>query len=354
MAKSKEAGMNARPYLTGSLSGHAALTRPTPDHCSLIPVQTLVYHAGALGDFLTMLPVLRLWRQHQAGGRICLLGKRPFGELALGNGLIDEIWDLEGAENAAFFATGGLPPTNADRLKGFDAALVFAADNSPLLASLRQGGIPRIRHQPPFGTEQKHTVDYHLSLLSDLRLPPAPESPILEPQPEFAREAASLLPALPTTVLLHAGSGSLRKNWPFARFAALAGRLKREGLQTAWLHGPAEPDLPYPSGDPVLRQIRLPVLVHLLASCRFYVGNDSGISHLAAACGAAGVLLFGASDPKVWAPRGRRITIVTGHSTACAPCHPHSAADHSSCGQRCLTTLTVGKVYAACRKVMRY
>jgi heptosyltransferase III len=350
--------MQAGGILAGPLSSYAVLTLLllfTVHYSQFTAMQTLVYHAGALGDFLTVLPVLRLWRQHQAGGRISLLGKRSLGELALGNGLIDEIWEVESAEAAILFNAGSLPPAVAARLKAFDAALVFAADNSPLLASLRRAGIPRIRHQPPFVAEPQHIVDYHLSLLSDLRLLPAHELPILEPQPEFAREAASQLPAMTTTVLLHAGSGSLRKNWPFARFVALAGLLKKEGLQTAWLHGPAEPDLPYPSGDPVLRQIRLPVLVHLLASCRLYIGNDSGISHLAAACGASGVLLFGASDPKVWGPRGNRITVVTGHGhpAACAPCHPHSITDLSSCNQRCLTAIQVEQVYEACRESMK-
>ena len=47
-----------------------------------------------------------------------------------------------------------------------------------------------------------------------------------------------------------------------------------------------------------------------LARARIYIGNDSGITHLAAAAGAPVVALFGPTDPRVWAPRGERVRIV--------------------------------------------
>jgi ADP-heptose:LPS heptosyltransferase len=50
----------------------------------------------------------------------------------------------------------------------------------------------------------------------------------------------------------------------------------------------------------------------LLARCRLYVGNDSGLTHLAAAVGAETVAVFGPTDPAVWAPRGSRVRVVRG------------------------------------------
>ena len=49
-----------------------------------------------------------------------------------------------------------------------------------------------------------------------------------------------------------------------------------------------------------------------LATARVYFGNDSGITHLAAAVGTPVVAIFGASDPAIWGPRGERVKIVSG------------------------------------------
>jgi ADP-heptose:LPS heptosyltransferase len=52
-------------------------------------------------------------------------------------------------------------------------------------------------------------------------------------------------------------------------------------------------------------------LAKRLASARVFVGNDSGISHLAAAVGTPVVALFGPTDPRVWAPRGPMVEVIT-------------------------------------------
>ena len=55
-------------------------------------------------------------------------------------------------------------------------------------------------------------------------------------------------------------------------------------------------------------------LAKWLASARLYIGNDSGITHLAAAVGTPVVAIFGPTDPAVWAPRGERVAVVSGGS----------------------------------------
>ncbi|HNT87980.1 MAG TPA: glycosyltransferase family 9 protein, partial [Candidatus Hydrogenedentes bacterium] len=50
----------------------------------------------------------------------------------------------------------------------------------------------------------------------------------------------------------------------------------------------------------------------ILAGARLYIGNDSGITHLAAAVGCPTVAVFGPTDPTVWAPRGARVHVVAG------------------------------------------
>ncbi len=86
-----------------------------------------------------------------------------------------------------------------------------------------------------------------------------------------------------------------------------------------WLAGPAEaPLLPYIHGlaaaqeQEVWANEPLERVARLLSLTRVYLGGDSGITHLAAAAGARRVVaLFGPTDPRVWAPLGDHVTVIT-------------------------------------------
>jgi ADP-heptose:LPS heptosyltransferase len=103
--------------------------------------------------------------------------------------------------------------------------------------------------------------------------------------------------------VIHPFSGSARKNWPLDRFRELAARLP---MPERWCAGPEE------SLDGAVRFDDLYDLGRWLAGARLYIGNDSGITHLAAAVGTAVVAIFGPTDPAVWAPRGDRVRVVSG------------------------------------------
>lgn len=97
-------------------------------------------------------------------------------------------------------------------------------------------------------------------------------------------------------VVLHPFSGSERKNWPVERFEELERSLA--GIRVEWA---ARRDW--------LRFENLWDLAGWLSRARAFVGNDSGISHLAAAVGVPVVALFGPTDPAVWAPRAERLEV---------------------------------------------
>ena len=105
--------------------------------------------------------------------------------------------------------------------------------------------------------------------------------------------------------VIHPFSGSARKNWPLERFREVASRL---ATPVRWCAGPEEPL------DDAVRFENLYELACWLASARVYIGNDSGITHLAAAVGTPVVAIFGPADPAVWAPRGERVRVVSGGS----------------------------------------
>ena len=88
-------------------------------------------------------------------------------------------------------------------------------------------------------------------------------------------------------------------------------------------------------GAVVARSLSLGKLAALLRS-DLYLGNDSGVSHLAAALGVATTVLFGPSNVGRWAPRGKNVTVVTQNAD-CAPC---TVSTMKRCPHRqCLTTL---------------
>ncbi|MGD0132287.1 MAG: glycosyltransferase family 9 protein [Bryobacteraceae bacterium] len=105
--------------------------------------------------------------------------------------------------------------------------------------------------------------------------------------------------------VIHPFSGSARKNWPLERFRELADRL---AMPVRWCAGPEE------TLKDAVRFDNLYELAGWLASARVYIGNDSGITHLAAAVGAPVVAIFGPTDPIVWAPRGERVSVIQGVS----------------------------------------
>lgn len=117
--------------------------------------------------------------------------------------------------------------------------------------------------------------------------------------------------------VIHPFSGSPRKNWPLDRFRQVAAQLP---IPVQWCAGPEEtlPDA-----------VRFDNLYHLacwLASARIYIGNDSGITHLAAAVGVPVVAIFGPTDHAVWSPRGKRVSIVSGELDRIPPAHVLQAA----------------------------
>ena len=107
--------------------------------------------------------------------------------------------------------------------------------------------------------------------------------------------------------VLHPFSGSPRKDWPIEKFRALARQLERL-MPVCWCAGPEDPPL-----EGVMRIDDLYELACWLARARLYVGNDSGITHLAAAVGTPVLAIFGPTDPAVWAPRGPNVRIALRH-----------------------------------------
>ena len=220
---------------------------------------------------------------------------------------------------------------------------------------------------PPASSRPVHAVDYLLACLKRLGAPPplgalpptgalpplgGPEAPEIRPTAENLGDARRLLSRLGIGAddpyfVLHPGSGGGWKRWPPSCFVRLAEDLAAVG-EVVWLLGPAEEE----TGKAVRRLTRgaslnilqsppLPALAGALRRAAGYVGSDSGVTHLAAACGANTVALFGPTPPAVWGPRGEHVVILRRHA-GCAACARGGRAGHT-----CLAEISVEEALEA-------
>jgi heptosyltransferase-3 len=115
------------------------------------------------------------------------------------------------------------------------------------------------------------------------------------------------------TIAIHPGSGSPRKNWPLERWIELCERLSPR-LPAQLLIVGGETDAAGLAAlarfGEIAQNLPLPALAGRLARCRLFLGHDSGVSHLAAALGTPCLLLFGPTDPAIWAPPGEHVHIL--------------------------------------------
>jgi len=118
------------------------------------------------------------------------------------------------------------------------------------------------------------------------------------------------------TVALHPGSGSETKNWPVEKWIKLGDIFLATGVQLLVIAGEADVGRTQKlqaawNGKPVqfAENLPLPHLVAIFEKMTF-IGHDSGISHIAAAAGARCLLLFGWTDPAIWAPANQNVTVL--------------------------------------------
>ena len=129
---------------------------------------------------------------------------------------------------------------------------------------------------------------------------------------QSASEAIAQLRCDPSNLIaIFPGSGSPAKNWPLDKFTMLARKLS-ESASVVFILGPAESAMEKTirgSDWPVLKNLELGTVAGIARLARCFVGNDSGVSHLAAAVDAPGVVIFGATDSKRWRPLGRVVVV---------------------------------------------
>lgn len=274
--------------------------------------RALVIRGGALGDFLLTLPVLASLREAAPGGRVELLAYPAVASLARTAGLADDARSIEYGALAGFFARGTvLEPGLREFFARFDLVLSYLYDPDGIFEeNVRAFGSARFIGGPHRPGETSHAIDQLAAPLAALGLPLAARAVRLGLPP--ARAGAPL-------IALHPGSGSPAKNWPAANWRSVAAELlaSHPGARLAIISGESDAaavEVLRGTGGPDRAEhwdnLPLADLAARLAGADLYLGHDTGVSHLAAAAGAPCLLLFGPSDPGVWAPPHEGVRIL--------------------------------------------
>ncbi len=288
------------------------------------PPRFLILRGGAIGDFVFTLPVLQALRRQWPEAYIEVIGYPHIARLAEAAGLADRLRGLDTAGMARFF---GLHPKIDDEtrqhLASFDFVISFLHDPDGVVRdNLMANGVRRLLYRSPVGPAG-HIVDHLVQPLESLAIYEAGAAPALSLNSAVVERGRAGLDALGVRsrpVAIHCGSGSARKNWPFDRFAAVA-RAIAPSHALAFVLGEGDHaianairDLARETSAAVLEGLDLVELAGTLANCAAYLGNDSGITHIAAALGLPTIALFGPTDPAVWGPRGAQVRILRSSS----------------------------------------
>lgn len=286
------------------------------------PREALLVHGGALGDFVLSLRIVEALRLCGAR-RVVLLGKPHFARLAVQAGRIDEVIDIDtGGAHALFSADEALPSELVRRIAACDIAIETLGSSLP--DRLRETGIPSVisvdpRPRPDW---RGHISDQWLADLREAGLDARPGSPHIDIKADACPRETACGGVLAASgcgrlAVVHPGSGGIDKCWPAADFAAIGRHLADFGVRPVALLGPVEAErMPTAMRDdlsrtlPVIEGLSLEDAARLIAAARLYVGNDSGVSHLAAAVGTSSVIIFGPTNPILWRPLGMHVSVV--------------------------------------------
>ena len=282
----------------------------------------LVIRGGAIGDFILTLPALKALRDARPQAHMGILGYKHVAVLAEQRFYAQAVHSIEYGPLARFFARNSeLPVELADYFASFDLVISYLYDPDRIFeTNLRRCGVQNLICGPAKIVENAgHAARQLARPIEELGINVVDFAerifPSIEDR-EFAREFLSSM-AQPI-IAIHPGSGNHEKNWPLenwiglfstdSRLAELEGLVVISGeadeaqtsqLEREWKNC----DVRFARNLPLFR-------LAAVLDGSIFIGHDSGISHLAAAVGANCILLFGPTDPAVWAPKNGNVRVL--------------------------------------------
>ena len=278
---------------------------------------SLIFHTGALGDFVLSWPLALALRQLRPDCPIVYITHPSKGQLAA-RFLQTQASSIEtGGWHSLHSDSPGLHVAARDLVSRAQRIIVFGtaeeSGEAMFLQNLQrfapEAKITSLVAIPPVGFTSHATSFLHQQLGGEAHLAEAYEVALQK----LATQGLPVPHAPSTRILIHPGAGSVKKCWPTEYFLELASRLRSEARPVEFILGEVELER-FPgqlvdelsAAYPLHRPTDYVQLAEQLLNCQLLITNDNGPGHLAAILGMSTVSLFGPTDPTVWRPIGPR------------------------------------------------
>ncbi len=295
-----------------------------------LPKKILLLHAGALGDCVLTLHLVASLKNAFPESHVQLCARSAIAKFAVDSGLIDSATTPDSIGLHHLYSSDKLPAGLAQLLADADLIIDFGGDQTGKSSTklLQHAGGSLISVDPrPDLTVEVPIVQQWLDRMSaaglDLTLV---QGHLIQPSPGQRDKAQDKMATLAgksngSIVVCHPGSGGRAKCCPLEIFERVVGCLKSSGQTPVWMIGPTELDWHGQAlmdrlalSAPVLFEESLVEAATLLFGADAYIGNDAGMTHVAAGLGLATLALFGPTNPRVWAPLGPAVKVIRFNS----------------------------------------
>jgi heptosyltransferase III len=340
-------------------------------YSELPPACGVIIHPGAVGDCLLTLPLAAYMKKNLGLARLDFIGHMDYIEFYPGRTCIDRVRSLESIQMHRFFDDeSAFVLEDKDRLaiafESYEQIVSFLGHGHPhfeynLLFCVHSTHSAEVTLLPlaPAQDDPTHVAEFYQSAFAreqGLEQKPGAQATGLNASEQGLNQSKTQPPQTVTPfpsdfsagqdlleqagvdtekplVIIQPGSGSKEKCWHLDNFLHVAGALKSEGLETAFLIGPVEQER-FATGSlkrlhdsgPVLSGLTLTKVLQALTQVELFCGNDSGISHLSAAMGKKTVALFGpAGRADHYRPLGPNVTVLRPDPQSFAQPSPQEA-----------------------------
>ncbi len=327
----------------------------------------LIIRPCAIGDFVQTLPALKVLRENFSNAYVEILGKPSIVELAKGRFYADNTSNFDRGDISPLFLSGStdFPKQLAAYITNFDLIVSYLKDSGNTFTdNLKKIGAANVisfdplpyarycNHHSNTQDNKPHIIDHLLKPVLSLNkngrgINRTPNIFPTKDDKAFASDYFKKYGLAYSAKLaaIHPGSGSAKKNWPLLNFAKTAKYLLANyKVKLLLISGPADGQLAeefkncFSSNEAYeAKSIPLPQLAAILEKVDCFIGNDSGISHIAASVGTPTISIFGPTEPEIWAPRGKNVRIVKGQC-------PQSPPNPDCKTGECLNNVDIDKV----------
>ncbi|HEX5707920.1 MAG TPA: glycosyltransferase family 9 protein [Pyrinomonadaceae bacterium] len=334
--------------------------------------RVLVVRLRSIGDTVLATPSLRALRRFLPHARIDVLLEDWVAPLLEGSQDVDRVVSVERGDTL-----GRIKVARRMRAEHYDVAYDLHGGNTASLLTWGSGARERVGyagyrnarlydHTAPtsaqlWGREKTHSAEQQLALVGWTGVPVTDRPASRLTVGEEARErvarrlsAAGVYDGRPFA-LLHTAAAFETKTWAAENFARVVEHLAARGIASVAVAAPRE--------ERVVAELKrhsralfvsftdlsLPELTALAARASLFVGNDSGVAHIAAAVSAPSVVIFGSSNVAHWRPWTLAPSEVVREEMACAPCAGYYCSEFAQ--PECIRRVTVERVTAAIERV---